>query len=46
MGLRIMKSRAGMIGGTLTVKNAPEGGAQVACEIAIAGTKHKPDERG
>jgi signal transduction histidine kinase len=46
MGLRIMKSRAGMIGGTLTMKNTPAGGAQVTCEIAIAGTHHKRNERG
>jgi PAS domain S-box-containing protein len=39
MGLRIMQSRAGMIGGTLTVENSPEGGGRVVCAVAMpAGT--------
>ncbi|MFO1475386.1 MAG: response regulator [Verrucomicrobiota bacterium] len=33
MGLRIMRSRAGMIGGTLATENRPEGGAQVICSV-------------
>ncbi len=36
MGLRIMQSRAGMIGGTLTVEKNPEGGARICCAIAPA----------
>lgn len=34
MGLRIMQSRAGMIGGTLVVENNPSGGARVVCSVA------------
>lgn len=34
MGLHIMRYRAHMIGGTLDVRNAPEGGAVVACYVS------------
>ena len=34
MGLRIMQSRAGMIGGTLILENNPSGGARVACSVS------------
>lgn len=33
MGLRIMHSRAGMVGGTLVTENDPEGGARVICTL-------------
>jgi two-component system sensor kinase FixL len=33
MGLRIMQSRAGMIGGTLVLENNPWGGARVVCAV-------------
>jgi signal transduction histidine kinase len=35
LGLRIMASRAGMIGGTFAVKNNSEGGAIVTCQLEI-----------
>lgn len=34
MGLRIMQSRAGMIGGTLVLDNNPSGGARVSCTVS------------
>jgi two-component system CheB/CheR fusion protein len=34
MGLRIMQSRAGMIGGTLVLDNNPSGGARVVCSVS------------
>lgn len=37
MGLRIMQSRAGMIGGTVFFGNHPAGGASVVCSVAIGG---------
>ncbi|HLP77785.1 MAG TPA: hypothetical protein VK327_12805 [Candidatus Paceibacterota bacterium] len=37
MGLRIMRSRAGTIGGALTVENLPEGGVGVTCVVALGG---------
>ena len=47
MGLRIMRSRAGMIGGTLTLGNHPDGGARVLCTVALrSGTKPKANARG
>lgn len=46
MGLRIMASRAGMIGGTLVTENNPAGGARVTCAIPGAGTKQKNNDRG
>jgi two-component system, LuxR family, sensor kinase FixL len=33
MGLRIMQSRAGMIGGTLVLDNNPSGGGRVSCTV-------------
>jgi signal transduction histidine kinase len=35
LGLRIMASRAGMIGATFSVKNSSEGGAIVACQLGL-----------
>ena len=34
MGLRIMQSRAGMIGGTLALENSPSGGARIVCTVS------------
>src|SRR5664280_963975 len=45
MGLRIMESRAGMIGGTLATGNRPQGGARVACEVLIAQQKQTSEHR-
>jgi signal transduction histidine kinase len=36
IGLRIMSSRAGMIGGTLSVTNQAEGGTVVTCDLSLA----------
>jgi PAS domain S-box-containing protein len=33
MGLRIMKFRAGMLGGTVTIERGPQGGAMVVCTV-------------
>ncbi|HZR15889.1 MAG TPA: response regulator [Verrucomicrobiae bacterium] len=33
MGLRIMRYRAGMIGGSLSIESTPGGGAQVSCVV-------------
>ncbi len=38
MGLRIMRSRAGMIGGSLAVESGPHGGAVVTCSIPALAT--------
>jgi signal transduction histidine kinase len=47
MGLRIMQSRAGMIGGTLTTENNPDGGARVVCTVARdAVTAQKRNDNG
>jgi len=46
MGLRIMESRAGMIGGTLAMENPPGGGARVICEIPAAGANKKHNDCG
>jgi PAS domain S-box-containing protein len=47
MGLRIMQSRAGMMGGTLTTENNPDGGARVVCTIALdAAAAQKRNENG
>jgi PAS domain S-box-containing protein len=47
MGLRIMHSRAGMIGATLTVGNEPGGGARVECTVDRGPVSpRKEDERG
>ncbi len=35
IGLRIMSSRAGMIGGTLSVRNQAEGGTIVTCDLPL-----------
>jgi signal transduction histidine kinase len=42
MGLRIMQSRAGMIGGTLAVENNPEGGARITCAVTLAAQPRQP----
>ena len=34
MGLRIMQSRVGMVGGTLVLENNPSGGARVSCSVS------------
>lgn len=34
MGLRIMQSRAGMIGGTLVIENNPSEGARIICSVS------------
>jgi signal transduction histidine kinase len=36
IGLRIMSSRAGMIGGTLSVRSQAEGGTIVTCDLSLA----------
>jgi signal transduction histidine kinase len=36
LGLRIMSSRAGMIGATLSISNDPAGGALVICRLPLA----------
>ena len=36
LGLRIMASRAGMIGATFSAKNCPKGGAIVTCQLPVA----------
>jgi signal transduction histidine kinase len=41
IGLRIMSSRAGMIGGDLSVKNDPVGGTIVTCEVAVVNDELK-----
>lgn len=41
IGLRIMSSRAGMIGGDLSVKNDPAGGTIVTCEVAVVNDELK-----
>ncbi len=47
MGLRIMQSRAGMIGGTLVTQNRPAGGATVICSVALANSiKQNGRQRG
>ena len=38
IGLRVMKSRAGMIGAMFSVANNPEGGTTVTCELPHPGT--------
>jgi two-component system, LuxR family, sensor kinase FixL len=47
MGLRIMQSRAGMIGGKLVIENNRNGGASVVCSIALqAPRRQKENPRG
>jgi signal transduction histidine kinase len=36
MGLRIMRYRAGLIGGELTIKDNSAGGATVTCTVGLA----------
>lgn len=42
MGLRIMQSRAGMIGGTLVFDNNPSGGARVVCAVSSKTSLQSP----
>jgi signal transduction histidine kinase len=44
LGLRIMFSRAGMIGGTVSVKNSPGGGVAVTCRLPIPSNESKSRE--
>jgi two-component system, LuxR family, sensor kinase FixL len=46
MGLRIMQTRAGMIGGTLAMENRPEGGTRVLCAVMLPGPAAKPKTHG
>jgi len=46
MGLRIMQSRASMIGGNLTVENRSEGGVRVTCTIALASASTQHEQSG
>jgi PAS domain S-box-containing protein len=47
MGLQIMRSRAGMIGGNVAIQNAPRGGVQVVCSVALSpGAAHNEEKRG
>jgi len=39
LGLRIMASRAGMIGGAFSAKNSPDGGAVVTCRLTLKKTE-------
>jgi signal transduction histidine kinase len=41
LGLRIMSSRAGMISGSVSVKNRPEGGIAVTCRLPIPSNESK-----
>jgi PAS domain S-box-containing protein len=43
IGLRIMQSRASMIGGTLLIVNDPKGGARITCSVAL---KRVPGHNG
>jgi two-component system, LuxR family, sensor kinase FixL len=45
MGLRIMQSRAGMIGATLVLDNQPTGGARVVCSVSKATFQKKRSNR-
>ncbi|MDD5140631.1 MAG: PAS domain S-box protein [Verrucomicrobiales bacterium] len=43
MGLRIMRYRAGMIGGSLAIQKEPDGGTTIVCTVHVSGegdTKH------
>jgi signal transduction histidine kinase len=42
MGLRIMRYRAGMIGGSLTVQSETDGGTSVACRLQISNDPMPP----
>jgi signal transduction histidine kinase len=41
LGLRIMASRAGMIGGIFSIKNNSEGGAIVTCQLGLKSADRK-----
>jgi signal transduction histidine kinase len=41
LGLRIMSSRAGMIGGSVSVKNRPQGGVAVTCRLPVPSNESK-----
>jgi PAS domain S-box-containing protein len=43
-GLRIMQSRAGMIGGTLAVEPGKNGGVSVTCAVPYTGSSPKPSK--
>ena len=40
MGLRIMRQRAGIMGGTLTVQEAASGGIAVVCNVRLSSDNH------
>ena len=45
MGLRIMGYRAGMMGGSLDIRNEAAGGASVVCKVPLSvegDTKQRP----
>jgi signal transduction histidine kinase len=44
LGIRIMSSRAGMIGATLSVSNHPAGGTLVTCRLPLADAAMKEIE--
>jgi signal transduction histidine kinase len=46
MGLRLMESRAGMIGGMLVTENQPGGGARVICEAPLVPARSRIHTRG
>mgnify|MGYP001221508672 CR=1 FL=1 len=47
MGLRIMRSRAETIGGTVAVENNPQGGVCVTCTVALPiAARNNKDSRG
>jgi signal transduction histidine kinase len=41
LGLRIMSSRAGMIGGSVSVTNRSQGGVTVTCRLPVPSNKAK-----
>jgi PAS domain S-box-containing protein len=45
MGLRVMQSRAGMIGGTLSFEQLPSGGASVTCMVPLRRVPRKTESR-
>jgi len=42
MGLRIMRYRAGMIGGSLAIQKSPNGGITIACTVDLAAAGKPP----
>jgi signal transduction histidine kinase len=52
MGLRIMRSRAGMMSGSLTIENQADGGVAVVCTVPPARSRRRgappsgPTEKG